>query len=783
MPDDDHLHGRAGNRWLTIALAGLACSAVEVAVRGLHGPVDQRAFIVGVVILAGIVITVGELLRRTWPAVGATPRSRLAWVGGFVGVAVSIELAVRGLLGYPLLLDGFLLIALRDVVIALMVVAHHPAARPACVGFATFLVVFASASAHAIWAQGFVVAFAVIGVCWLVGTHWETLERRLEASSRQSLPRRWLLLLPLGVLAALLIVPVSARQIRQADGFMPTSGGQRDASAAATSGVGDGDALVAGLDNIRSFAPIENAPFMTSHEPSLYDLFDDTYNEPVKKTKMERAISLANQERIRSEDHSMATSRRPGREFSTVRRAGEPSRRRIADLDSRAILQVKGRVPAHLKLESFDRYDGVAWQPEEMTSWHGLDLSLKTIGEQTWAMVAPGVDVEIDGAPEVHALRIIRFDTNRIPAPERLAAVHLDHLNRTDLFLWAQPGILRMHREKLPELLTVHVQSQLVDPWRLTESFPRFQGGPEACRERGDDPQSQAVQALAESWVAGLPRGWRQIERVVRRIREDFTLDQAARVSPDCTHSAAEFLLETRRGPDYLFATATVCALRSLGYPARLVSGFYADPKRYDARSDHTAVMAGDVHVWAEVHAGWGRWIPLEPTPGYTLLAPRHTLMAHLAHGCGLAVAAIWGHPVAALAALAILMTAAWYRRLVADIGDEALWRLRSLWHGDTMSPTAVVSAVRLLDRRCRRAGLPRPRHLTPTRWLGIVHERIAAVTPVAAEPALAQAFVRAADVALYATTPPDHSSLSSVRAAPTVWSWRHLMAARRPSA
>jgi hypothetical protein len=780
MPDKGHLAGREGNRWLTIALAGLACSAVELAVRGLHGPVDTRAFAAGVTVIVGIVITVGEVLRRTWPVVGGTPRSRLGWVGGFVAVAVSIEMAVRSILGDPLLLDGFLLIALRDVVIALMVVAHHPAARPACVGFATFLVVFASASAHAIWAQGFVVSFAVIGVCWLVGTHWERLEQRLEASSRQSLPRRWLLTLPLGVLGALLFVPVSARPIRQADGFMPTSGGQRDASSAATSGVGDGDALVAGLDNIRSFAPIENAPFMTSHEPSLYDIFDDTYNEPAKKRKTDRAISLANQDRsIRPEDHSMATSRRPGREFSTVRRPGKPSRRRIADLDSRAILQVKGRVPVHLKLESFDRYDGVAWQPEETEARPG-NLSLKTVGDRAWAVVAPGIDVEIDATPEVHALRIIRLDTNRIPAPERLTAVHLDHLDRADLFRWAQPGILRMDREKLPDLLTVHVQSRPVDRWRLTDRFPLFQGGPEGCRDDGDGSQSRAVKALVESWIGETPRGWRQIERVVTRIREGYTLDPAARASPECTHSAAEFLLETRRGPDYLFASATVCALRSLGYSARLVSGFYADPKHYDARSGHTAVMPDDVHVWAEVYAGWGRWVTLEPTPGYTLLAPRHSLLAHLARGCRLTVAALIRHPFPALAALVFLVAAVRHRRFLADIVDEALWRLRSPGHGETCSPAAVVAAVRLLDRRCSRAGLPRPRHLTPARWLGIVHERIAAAAPTAAKPAVAQAFVRAADVALYAPAATAPCSPASVKAAPAVWSWRHLTATRR---
>ena len=268
---------------------------------------------------------------------------------------------------------------------------------------ATFLVVFASASAHAVWAQGFVVAFAVIGVWWLVGSHWETLERRLEATSRRSLPRRWLLLLPLAVLGVLLAVPVSARQIRQAGGFMPTSGGQQDSSPSATSGVGDGDALVAGLDNIRSFAPIDDAPFMTSHEPSLYDIFDDTYNEPAKKTKTERAISVANQGNRPKEDHSMATSRRPGREFSTVRKPGNPSRKRIADLDSHAILQVKGRVPAHLKLESFDVYDGIEWLPQEAKRREG-DVSLRTVGDRTWMMLAPAVSVDIYGPPETHEI-------------------------------------------------------------------------------------------------------------------------------------------------------------------------------------------------------------------------------------------------------------------------------------------------------------------------------------------------------------------------------------------
>ena len=129
----------------------------------------------------------------------------------------------------------------------------------------------------------------------------------------------------------------------------------------------------------------------------------------------------------------MATSRRPGREFSTVRKPGNPSRKRIADLDSHAILQVKGRVPAHLKLESFDVYDGIEWLPQEAKRREG-DVSLRTVGDRTWMMLAPAVSVDIYGPPETHALRIIRLDTNRIPEPNRLTAVHVDHLDRTVFF-------------------------------------------------------------------------------------------------------------------------------------------------------------------------------------------------------------------------------------------------------------------------------------------------------------------------------------------------------------
>ncbi len=106
---------------------------------------------------------------------------------------------------------------------------------------------------------------------------------------------------------------------------------------------------------------------------------------------------------------------------------------------------------------------------------------------------------------------------------------------------------------------------------------------------------------LAKSWVEGLPEGWCQIEAVIASLRAGYTHDRSATSSPGCADVVHEFLLESRRGPDYLFASSTAVLLRTLGYPTRLVSGLYAAPGKFDARTGHTPVTQDDVHFWVEV--------------------------------------------------------------------------------------------------------------------------------------------------------------------------------------
>ncbi len=130
------------------------------------------------------------------------------------------------------------------------------------------------------------------------------------------------------------------------------------------------------------------------------------------------------------------------------------------------------------------------------------------------------------------------------------------------------------------------------------------------------------VRSLAEEWTQGVPHGYRQIEAICQQLRTNYTLDRSARVPEDSAFPVGQFLFKSKRGADYQFATAATLMLRSLGFSTRLVSGFYANPVRYDVRKRHTAVHSSDVHFWCEVFVGAGTWVTLEPTPGYEVLSP-----------------------------------------------------------------------------------------------------------------------------------------------------------------
>lgn len=79
------------------------------------------------------------------------------------------------------------------------------------------------------------------------------------------------------------------------------------------------------------------------------------------------------------------------------------------------------------------------------------------------------------------------------------------------------------------------------------------------------------------------------------------------------------FLNETKSGHCAMYATAMCLSLRSLGIPARYVTGFSVGGDNYKSRTSDGhyvyEVTDSDLHAWVEVYYEGFGWLPYDPTP------------------------------------------------------------------------------------------------------------------------------------------------------------------------
>ena len=73
------------------------------------------------------------------------------------------------------------------------------------------------------------------------------------------------------------------------------------------------------------------------------------------------------------------------------------------------------------------------------------------------------------------------------------------------------------------------------------------------------------------------------------------------------------FLFTTHRGHCEYFSSALAIMARSVGIPARNVTGFVGG--QYNPYGDYYALRQGDAHSWVELHLDQVGWVTFDPTP------------------------------------------------------------------------------------------------------------------------------------------------------------------------
>ncbi len=95
-------------------------------------------------------------------------------------------------------------------------------------------------------------------------------------------------------------------------------------------------------------------------------------------------------------------------------------------------------------------------------------------------------------------------------------------------------------------------------------------------------------------------------------LRNNYSYSLKTAPPPPGMTPLEEFLFNSRRGYCEHFATSMVLMLRSLGIPARVVTGFVGGDE--NALGDYIIVRQKDAHSWVEAGVG-GRWVRFDPTP------------------------------------------------------------------------------------------------------------------------------------------------------------------------
>lgn len=495
--------------------------------------------------------------------------------------------------------------------------------------YSGFVALFATLISDVASATWFAYAWVALCMWWLVGNHWESLESRAAERIDRSVGMRW-------VYIALGVVVFSGSVLSLGDRvpvwrklqaeLVPTSGGTTQKDSVARKGVGNGDALIAAKNHATSFGAVETDLFLDSEKPSLFDVFSDEFGEPKVKEKVERAQGLAPQD-VQSEEAEYSEANRSSSEseFGIERKQAE-RKPPPEDLFSNALFFWQGASHAHLAVERFHHFDGLAWSgqlTETPVSPRDLNPEFSDVDGQTW-FFARGNKFASSLSPfrgaVNEAVKFTRYGSPVIPSRCGTKLWCIDQIKLADFFYYDESDCLSMPgREHVPDYTVVRFVNGEIDLERMEDLLRHCSPGKghvlgaKGCQEH--------LATIAHDYAGDEPRGWTQVNAVIEGLRAGFAHQPNLQSTDQLT--ALESFLKERAGPSYLFATAAALMLEHLGYETRLVTGFYVHPRHYIASDNEYAVQPNDAHVWLEVNAGHGYWIPVEPTPGYR--SPRYT--------------------------------------------------------------------------------------------------------------------------------------------------------------
>jgi len=122
----------------------------------------------------------------------------------------------------------------------------------------------------------------------------------------------------------------------------------------------------------------------------------------------------------------------------------------------------------------------------------------------------------------------------------------------------------------------------------------------------------EPVRELAREITTGIPNPYDKAKAIESYLRTNYPYDLDVPQPPEGRDVAEYFLFDLKKGYCDYYATTMVVLARSVGIPARFVSGY--SPGTYEASTAQYIIRELNAHSWAEIYFPGIGWVEFEPT-------------------------------------------------------------------------------------------------------------------------------------------------------------------------
>lgn len=123
------------------------------------------------------------------------------------------------------------------------------------------------------------------------------------------------------------------------------------------------------------------------------------------------------------------------------------------------------------------------------------------------------------------------------------------------------------------------------------------------------------IEKLTRKVTRGYDNRYDQVVAIERYLKANYRYDLDIEPQSSGRDASAYFLFEEQAGYCEHFASAMAVMARSIGIPARVVTGYTGGS--YNPFTGLWEVRQSDAHAWVEIYFGKAGWVPFDPTPGF----------------------------------------------------------------------------------------------------------------------------------------------------------------------